>query len=128
MKLLLDTQAFLWLIGDMPSASEKGKELFLDDKNNLYISLASIWEIAIKLSIGKLLLKQPLEKFLPAQLQENTIHLLEIHFSHIVKVAKLPFYHRDPFDRLIISQALTEKMPIISSDTAFDEYGVKRLW
>lgn len=128
MKLLLDTQALLWLISDMPEASETSKKLFLDEANDLYVSLASIWEIAIKLSIGKLTLHQPLETFFTNQLQENAINLLKIHFRHILKVSSLPFHHRDPFDRLIISQALIEKLPIISSDTAFDNYGIKRLW
>ena len=78
----------------------------------MFLSLASIWEMAIKLSLGKLKLKQPVEKFLPAQLQENSIFQLDISFRHVVGVTSLPFHHRDPFDRLIISQAVQENLPI----------------
>lgn len=128
MKILLDTQAFLWLIADAPSASKRAKKIFLDEKNEFLLSLASSWEIAIKISIGKLTLQQSLEKFLPTQLQENGITQLDISFRHVAKVVMLPFYHRDPFDRLIISQAMEEDIPILSSDVAFDKYEVKRLW
>lgn len=128
MKLILDTQAFLWLLGDMPEVGQKAKKAFLSSDNDLFISLASIWEIAIKMSIGKLTLKQPLEQFLITQLQENNITQLDINFRHVIKVATLPFHHRDPFDRLIISQALVEKMPIVSNDSAFDAYSIKRYW
>lgn len=128
MKLLLDTQAFLWLIGGMSEVSEKAVKLFTNKNNTLLISLASLWEIAIKVSIGKLILQQPLEHFLSSQLQENGIAQLNIDFRHVVKVTDLPFHHRDPFDRLIISQALVENLPVISSDSAFDDYGIERLW
>ncbi|SRR5579883_206078 len=128
MKILLDTQAFLWLISDAPELSKKAKKLFLDQDNDLFLSLASIWEIAIKFSLGKLKLKQPIEKFLPAQLQENSILQLDISFRHVAGVAALPFHHRDPFDRLIISQAIQENLPILSSDKAFDAYNIQRLW
>ncbi len=128
MKILLDTQAFLWIIADAPELSKKAKNIFLDQENDLFLSLASIWEMAIKLSLGKLKLKQPVEKFLPAQLQENSIFQLDISFRHVVGVTSLPFHHRDPFDRLIISQAVQENLPILSSDEAFDEYNIQRLW
>lgn len=128
MKLLLDTQAFLWLIGGMPEVSQKASKLFTDKNNTFFISLASVWEIAIKTSIGKLTFQQPLEYFLSSQLQENNITTLNIDFRHVIRVAALPFHHRDPFDRLIISQALSEDLPVVSSDSAFDAYGIKRLW
>lgn len=128
MKILLDTQAFLWLIADSPSLSKKAKKFFLDQDNDLFLSLASIWEIAIKMSLGKLKLQQPIEKFIPTQLQENSIFQLEINFRHVVGVTKLPFHHRDPFDRLIISQAIQENLPILSNDAAFDTYNIQRLW
>lgn len=128
MKILLDTQSFLWFIGDVAVLSNKAKETFLDQKNELFLSLASIWEIAIKISIGKLALQQSLEYFIPAQLQENSIAQLDINFRHVARVVNLPFHHRDPFDRLIISQALEEDLPVLSSDSAFDAYGIKRIW
>ncbi|TAK73243.1 MAG: type II toxin-antitoxin system VapC family toxin [Gammaproteobacteria bacterium] len=128
MKILLDTHAFLWLIADAPELSKKAKKIFLDEENDLFLSLASIWEMAIKLSLGKLKLKPPIEKFIPKQLQENSILQLEINFRHVVGVASLPFHHRDPFDRLIISQAIQENLPILSNDVAFDAYDIQRLW
>jgi PIN domain nuclease of toxin-antitoxin system len=128
MKILLDTHAFLWIISDAPALSKKAKESFLDQENDLFLSLASIWEMAIKSSLGKLTLKQPIEKFFPAQLQENSILQLDISFRHVAHVASLPFHHRDPFDRLIISQAIQENLPILSDDGAFDAYNIQRLW
>jgi PIN domain nuclease of toxin-antitoxin system len=127
-KILLDTQAFLWIISDAPELSKKAKKIFLDQENDLFLSLASIWEMAIKSSLGKLKLKQPIEKFFPAQLQENSISQLDISFRHVVGVTSLPFHHRDPFDRLIISQAIQENLPILSCDEAFDTYNIQRLW
>src|SRR3990167_9918726 len=128
MKILLDTQAFLWLILDAPTLSSKAKKTFLDSNSKFYLSLASVWEMAIKISLGKLKIHQPLSQLIPHQLQENNIIQLDIHFRHIIRTSTLPFYHRDPFDRLIISQALEEDLSILSSDTAFDSYKVKRIW
>jgi PIN domain nuclease of toxin-antitoxin system len=128
MKVLLDTQAFLWLCTDDHSLTSKAKKIFLDKDNELLLSLVSVWEMAIKTSIGKLKIQQPFEKFIINQLQENSIDQLPISFRHIVKVRSLDFHHRDPFDRLLIAQALEEGFSILSSDTAFDHYGVKRLW
>jgi PIN domain nuclease of toxin-antitoxin system len=127
-RLLLDTQAFLWAIFDQPRLSTKARKLFQDSGNELLLSLASIWEIAIKVSIGKLALKESFEQFIPAELQINQITRLTIDFRHIARVAVLPFHHRDPFDRLIAAQALEEKLPILSADAIFDRYAVKRLW
>lgn len=128
MRILLDTQAFLWLIADAQELSKKAKKVFLEQDNDLFLSLASIWEMAIKSSLGKLDLKQPLEEFIPSQLQENSILQMEISFRHVVGTATLPFHHRDPFDRLIISQAIQENLPILSSDIAFDAYNIQRIW
>ena len=128
MKILLDTQAFLWLIADAPQLTRLAKKNFLDQKNELFLSLASIWEIAIKTSIGKLTLNMSVENFIPNQLQENGIIQLDINFRHVARIAKLPFYHRDPFDRLLISQAMEENLSILSSDKAFDRYQINRLW
>lgn len=128
MRLLLDTQAFLWAVFDQPRLSTQARRLFQDPGNVLLLSLASIWEIAIKVSVGKLALKESFERFIPAELQTNRIAQLNIDFRHVARAAKLPFHHRDPFDRLIIAQGLEEKLPIISVDPAFDKYKVKRLW
>ena len=128
MNVLLDTQVFLWLINDADELSKVAKKIFLDQKNNLYLSLASIWEIAIKASLKKLTLSQDLEKLIPEQLQINNITQLDINFCHVVKVSNLPFYHRDPFDRLLIAQAMEEDFLLLSNDKAFDHYKIKRVW
>ena len=93
-----------------------------------FLSVASLWEIAIKLSIGKLTLSAPFNVLIPRQLSLNGFELLDIEIDHTAVVAVLPFHHRDPFDRLLIAQAAVEKMSVISVDTAFDAYPVTRLW
>lgn len=128
MKILLDTQAFLWLSLDSPELSKKAKKVFLDEKNEFYFSLASVWEISIKVSIKKLKFEKSFEKIILQQFQENGINQLGINFRHLIKTAKLPFHHRDPFDRLLIAQALEEKLHIMSTDSVFDKYGIKRIW
>ncbi len=84
--------------------------------------------MAIKVSIGKLSFGQPFETLLPAQMSANGIELLDIKLPHLVTVSQLPFHHRDPFDRLLVAQAMEEQMPILSADPAFDAYAIRRLW
>jgi PIN domain nuclease of toxin-antitoxin system len=127
MKLLLDTHAFLWFIDDSPRLSAQAKAL-LESDVELLISAASLWEIAIKSSLGKLALSQPYETFIPQQLEHNSIEILPIVLEHISAVATLPFHHRDPFDRLLLAQAMVEQLPVVSADTVFDMYAIERLW
>lgn len=130
MKLLLDTHAFLWLIND-DYAHLRGKtavDLFLDNDALPYLSLASVWEMAIKIRLGKFDLQQPLADFIPQQLEHNRIELLPIGFEHILHTMSLPFHHRDPFDRLLIAQASIENMTLLSADTAFVAYDVTQVW
>lgn len=127
MKLLLDTHTFLWFIEDNPKLSAAAKKL-LESDVDLTISAASLWEIAIKVSIGKLTLTQPFQQFIPDQLTRNSVKLLAISIAHLAVVSTLPFHHRDPFDRLMVAQAITEQLPIVSVDDKFDLYGVNRLW
>lgn len=127
MKLLLDTHTFLWFIDDNPKLSAAAKKL-LESDVDLMVSAASLWEIAIKVSIGKLTLTQPFQEFIPDQLTRNSVKLLEISIAHLAVVSSLPFHHRDPFDRLMVAQAISEKVPIVSVDDKFDLYGAKRLW
>jgi PIN domain nuclease of toxin-antitoxin system len=128
MRILLDTQAFFWLGTDSPQLSSRAKELFLDSQNDLFLSLVSVWEMAIKTRLGKLKIHKALEPFILDSLQENSIHQLSIDFRQVARCANLPFHHRDPFDRLLISQALEEKLPLLSNDPAFDAYPIERLW
>jgi len=130
MTFLLDTHTFLWLINQLYSSklSETVNHLFLTQENQFYLSIASVWEIAIKVNLGKLDIVQPIGPFILEQLQENAIELLDIRFQHAIKVAELPFHHRDPFDRIIIAQSLVENIPILSKDKIFDAYGIQRIW
>lgn len=126
MKLLLDTHIFLWFIMGSPHLSAESQALIEDERNRKFISVASLWEIAIKSSIGKLSLSAPFDQLIPQQLSLNGFELLPIGIAHLATVATLPFHHRDPFDRLLIAQALSEKMPIVSIDSAFDAYSITR--
>jgi len=130
MKLLLDTHAFLWLLNDDYDhlRDKTAKELFLDENNTLFFSMASIWEMAIKISLEKLNINLALANFIPEQLAINNIQLLDIRFEHVLKTMELPFHHRDPFDRLIIAQTFIEKMTLLSVDSIFAAYDVRHVW
>src|SRR4051812_37682169 len=128
MRLLLDTHAFLWFIMGSPNLSATARALIEDETNERFLSAASLWEMAIKLSTGKLTLSAPFDVLIPRQLSLNGIGLLSIEVTHAAVVSSLPFHHRDPFDRLLVAQAIVENMPIVSVDKAFDIYAVTRLW
>jgi PIN domain nuclease of toxin-antitoxin system len=127
-RLLLDTHTFLWFIGDDSRLSSVARNLIEDESNEIVLSIASLWEMAIKISLGKLQLATPFEEFIPAQLTSNGITLLNITVPQAAGIIALPFHHRDPFDRLLISQAVVERIPIVSADVIFDAYPVTRLW
>jgi PIN domain nuclease of toxin-antitoxin system len=128
MRSLLDTHAFLWFIEGDTRLTAAVRPLIEDPASAVFISSASLWETAIKISTGKLLLSQPFETLIPQQIALNDIALLDIEISHLSRVTGLPFHHRDPFDRLLIAQAMAEGLPIVSADHVFDAYGVTRLW
>src|SRR5689334_16470471 len=128
MKLLLDTHTFLWFIAGSHNLSASARALIEDAANEKFLSVASLWEIAIKVSIGKLALSAPFDVLIPQQLSLNGFELLNIKVEHAASVAAMPHHHRDPFDRLLIAQAAFEKMSIVSADTAFDAYSAARLW
>jgi PIN domain nuclease of toxin-antitoxin system len=128
MKLLIDTHVLLWLAGDSENLSKKVASLILDEENSLFLSFASIWEIQIKLQLGKLDITKLLPDLIQEQCQFNEIQLLEVKLQHIYGLKDLPNHHRDPFDRLLISQSKIEQMPILSIDRAFDIYEVQRIW
>jgi PIN domain nuclease of toxin-antitoxin system len=128
MRLLLDTHTFLWFIAGDPNLSPKARLLIEDAANQPLLSVASLWEMAIKVSLGKLSFDQPFKTLIPQQLSLNGITLLDITINHIAVITNLPFHHRDPFDRLIIAQAIIEQIPIVGKDTAFDSYDISRLW
>ncbi|MBI5846014.1 MAG: type II toxin-antitoxin system VapC family toxin [Deltaproteobacteria bacterium] len=128
MNLLLDTHTLLWFILDDPRLSANAKETVISTDGPVFISPASFWETAIKISLGKYALPVPFKDFWEEQLTANDFSLLPISMAHCARVAILPFYHRDPFDRLIIAQALADDIAIVGKDNMFDSYGVKRIW
>lgn len=127
MRFLIDTHTFLWLMTDSPQLSSHAKET-LESDADLLISVASLWEIAIKNNIGKLSLSAPFEIFIPQQLTHNQIEILPITLQHLNLIITLPLHHRDPFDRLLICQSLAEQIPILSADKTLDRYFVNRIW
>ena len=128
MRLLLDTPTFLWFVWDDPLLSTTARLLIEESMNEVWVSMASVWELAIKVRIGKLTLTQPVETFFAEQLARNRIRLLPIELSHAARVSALPLHHRDPFDRLLVAQSLTEQIPLVSVDAVLDAYGVDRRW
>lgn len=128
MRLLLDTHTLLWWVADDRRLSARARAAIGDRKAECLFSLASCWEMAIKISLGKLTLAAPVERFLPEQLAINQVTLHPIEFAHTARVARLPFHHRDPFDRLMVAQALHDDLTVVSADRVFRRYGVKRIW
>ena len=131
MKLLADTHTFLWFVEGDPQLSLVARRLLEDPNNEILLSIASIWEMAIKVSIGKLTLLTSDKSFevnLTEQLQQNGFGVLPIVLPHIFLVVNLPFHHRDPFDRILAAQSLMENIPIVSIDAILDSYGLQRLW
>ncbi|TYQ28691.1 type II toxin-antitoxin system VapC family toxin [Pseudanabaena sp. UWO311] len=128
MKLLLDTHAFLWFIEGNQNLSLTAKNAIESPTNQRYLSIASLWEIAIKVSIGKLEIGMTLTELVNREVYGNAIEMLEIQSHHLDTLAGLPFHHKDPFDRLILSQGLTEKMPIVTKDGLFANYPVTLIW
>ena len=126
MKLLLDTHSFLWFIEGSTDLSSTARSLIENGHNESLISVASLWEIAIKHSIGKLSLSMPFQAWITSQLSD--FEQLSIQMNHLSVVATLPLHHRDPCDRLLITQAMVEKLPLVSADGAFDAYAIQRLW
>ena len=128
MRYLLDTHTLLWFISEDKKLSDRAHRLILDSNSEIFLSIASLWEIAIKVNIGKLALEQPFEQLFPKELHFHKIRILDITVDSLARLTALPVHHRDPFDRLIIAQALVEGLPIIGVDSAFDAYDVSREW
>lgn len=128
MKVLLDTHAFLWWITDNPQLSLQARNIISDGKNEVFLSAASAWEIAIKTQLGRLKLPDKPELFVSKQMAINAIQGLPIQISHALHVYNLPNHHQDPFDRMLVSQAQLEGMHILTSDSQIAEYHVKVIW
>ena len=127
-KLLLDTHTFIWWVEDAPQLSVNARKVLENIENECFLSLASSWEMAIKSSIGKLKLTLPIRDYVPEHLAANDFKQLSISFRHVARVESLKWHHRDPFDRLIAAQTIEEKMILVSADSIFDLYNVKRIW
>lgn len=125
---LLDTHSFLWFIAGDEKLSRLARSLMTEGDVKLFLSSASLWEIAIKVSVGKLILSAPFAELLPEQLAVNEVDILPIELSDLAVLVQLPFHHRDPFDRLLAAQSLANSLPLISGDTIFDKYQVIRVW
>lgn len=128
MALLLDTHAFLWFIDDDPRLGLEAAERISDSDARVLVSVVSLWEIVIKLGTGKLTLERSIEDLWPESLAANRFEALHVTPEHVLALTPLPLHHRDPFDRLLIAQAISEGLPIISADAAFDAYSVERIW
>ena len=128
MKVLLDTHAFLWLIQGDKRVSREAEAIFLERDNELFFSAASYWEICIKQSLGKLGLTLGWQEILDTELAVNSISWLDIKKAHCQGLLHLPQHHGDPFDRLLISQAVAENMVLLSADANIGKYSVKTVW
>ena len=128
MKLLLDTHAFLWAISGDPRLSEKAEQLFVTGRNELYFSVASVWEVLTKVQIGKLPLPSPVGRYLSDQLARNSVYVLPVQLEHVLRLETLPLHHRDPFDRILVAQSLHEDLPILTADPLLKKYSATLIW
>jgi PIN domain nuclease of toxin-antitoxin system len=127
-RVLLDTHSFLWFLLDDPQLSSTARLLLEDPNTEVEVSPASYWEIAIKIGKKKYALPEPYEVFMEREIADNEFRILPIEVRHTALLTTLADHHKDPFDRLLIVQALVERIPIVSIDVAFDSYGVTRIW
>lgn len=127
MKILLDTHVWLWWLSEPERLPSRIRQAIEEGSNEILISVASSWEIAIKHALGKLPLPESPESFVPSRLQREGFGTLHIQHRHALAVASLPPHHRDPFDRLLIAQAQAESIPLATMDTAFDAYDLQRI-
>jgi PIN domain nuclease of toxin-antitoxin system len=128
MNLLLDTQAFLWLDSDQARLSTQARQACSNAQNMLWLSVASAWEMQIKIALGKLRLARPLAQVIMDQQTANGVQILPVQLSHVLGLQQLAAHHKDPFDRLIIAQAQSEGWDIVSSDPEFKAYAVRVVW
>jgi PIN domain nuclease of toxin-antitoxin system len=126
-KVLLDTHAFLWAITDDPQLSRRAREVF-SGPGDLFLSVASIWEILIKVQIRKLPLPRPVVPYLRGQLAKNSVQILPVLLDHVARLEQLPMHHRDPFDRILVAQSAEEGLPILTADPLLGKYPVTLIW
>jgi PIN domain nuclease of toxin-antitoxin system len=128
MNILLDSHTLIWFSQNSPQLSSSAIKILEDRNNLLFLSLVSVWEIQIKVQLGKLNLDISLSEIVKDQTKINDVQILPMKLSHIWTLDTLPYYHKDPFDRLLISQAITENLIILGVDSVFDSYPVEKIW
>ena len=128
MKYLLDTMVWLWSVGPVENIGDAGLKVIESGETEVYLSVASSWEIAIKARLGKYKLSESPVRYVPKRLARQGIHILPVTLDHSLRVFELPLYHHDPFDHLLIAQAIVEGMVILTSDRVFAKYPVEVLW
>jgi PIN domain nuclease of toxin-antitoxin system len=128
MKLLLDTHTLIWFLEDNENLSPRAKKAIETNLDTVYISIVSLWEIAIKINLNKLKLEIPFDDLVDIELSANKLELLPILPTHTKVLLTLPLHHRDPFDRMLIAQAKSERLLLVSADNALDQYAIDRYW
>ena len=128
MRILLDTHAMLWWLADDPRLSRPAREIIADGKNRLLWSMASSWEIAVKVGVGKLEIDRPLTRLFADLVSEQGVELVSVNHDHCVRLGELPLHHRDPFDRMLVVQALEADVPLLSADSKLEPYDVEVIW
>jgi len=126
MKVLIDTHVLLWGIQDEARVSRRVRALL--PAADVWISVASLWEIITKVQIGKLVLPAPVGDYLAQKLKMNGVSVLALNFDHVRRLEEVPLHHRDPFDRILISQSLEEKLPLVTADPHFEKYPIQLIW
>ena len=128
MKVLLDTHTFLWAIRADERLSSRAREIFIAGRNELLLSVASIWEILLKVQVGKIRFEEPAVGYLKRQIFKNNIRMLPILMDHVAHLESLPLHHRDPFDRILVAQSIEENLSLLSADPLMKSYSVSVIW
>jgi PIN domain nuclease of toxin-antitoxin system len=127
-RFVLDTHTFLWFIMGNEQLPQPTRAVIANMDHEIYLSIASLWEIAIKVSLGKLTLHKPFAELIPEQLRINELQILPINLNDLISVTQLPFIHRDPFDRLLIAQTIVNDLVLITKDETLSQYAVRAVW
>jgi PIN domain nuclease of toxin-antitoxin system len=128
MRVIVDTHVFLWWVEGDRALPAKARAVLADRENECLLSLVSVWELAIKAGLGKLKLALPVQRYVVEHVAANSFQILDVRMAHVGRVETLGAHHSDPFDCLLIAQALEEKLPVVTADPVFRKYGVKRIW
>ncbi len=126
MKVLIDTHVLLWGLQDETKLSRRVQALL--PTADVWISVASLWEILAKVQVGKLTLPTPVSDYLSEKLRENGVSVLALTFEHVRRLEELPLHHRDPFDRILVAQSMEEKLQLVTNDSKFEKYPISLIW